>query len=346
MQPLLPGSTRLRGTFTLDRVSLTLASGLDKVATLAADDISTLAVVEATGAKNLSASLGGLQGTDLSTPDNLYEHFIKQSSSLSSTSEVGEGPSPVLSFSLSQSPTNDSDVKIRLAGLVVSPTAPFAVALSSFVSEDMPASSGGKEAGDNPTLERSVTTGVYDLFYDANAGSALPPPAPPPPGAAGVGDAAGAAFKEAWRAKVKTSASWTVDCDLKAPTVILPLSPGSGKRLTVNLGHFRLRTTNDGGKGMEDDFDGKEWDGWRLTASDVGASVEGCAPGPETKHLVADLNASLLVGFERAVGKKALTCVRAEMPKFDARVTPGTAGFLKELAEEVRMGRRANRKRK
>ena len=63
-----------------------------------------------------------------------------------------------------------------------------------------------------------------------------------------------------------------------------------------------------------------------LTATEVGVAVVGSGP------VVSDVNASLLVGFEQAVGKKALTCVHATLPSFDVAVTPSTAEFLKNLA--------------
>ena len=135
-QELVAGSIMLKASFFMSHLSLTLINQTLPITTFAASKLKTTATVLSSKAKVITASLGALLAEDLSTPETLYKSFIRQSS-------LEDGP--VLSFNLNQTPNDDSDVKLSLAGFVISPTAPFVSALQDFVAEESKIDARGSE---------------------------------------------------------------------------------------------------------------------------------------------------------------------------------------------------------
>ena len=162
-------------------------------------------------------------------------------------------------FTLRKSKGGDQDLGLRMVAFEVVASSLLLREVKAFLAEEAPAASPSRAQGNNPMLAKSMS-GSVDLFYDANLdgeselnlmptlvedipeATSLGAGAGQSPQQAKVADRLSAALADAWGAKTEGRKSWTVECDVDAPILVLPedcVDPAATV-LVFDLGSFRF----------------------------------------------------------------------------------------------------------
>mmetsp|Transcript_15183 Transcript_15183/g.28285 ORF Transcript_15183/g.28285 Transcript_15183/m.28285 type:complete len:2956 (+) Transcript_15183:251-9118(+) len=333
---LKPGSILLSLKFALNAFKFELFNPSPILRTMIIG-LNAHATVNSDNSRNFLSNINSISVMDECTINNQFPSVVKQLSK--STEEA-------ISFRVDQTQTEDSDVKLCLTGFQITPSISFLNALKDFANLSAPDPRSNLPG--NPTLEQSVATGNYDLFYDASdppAGTLDHHPLDDPSVPQfnfdlDITDNLGSAWSEAWNNKVKCQATWTLDLDLHAPVFVLPIdhTDADSKFLEINLGHFCFKTVKESDKQVQDFFSSEKitaWDDFQLELD--GLKVQS-RQGENDPNLIVNPTAlHVSVGLERT-SSTPLMCLDCVLPLFSVQLNSASAAVLRSLADDWQEG--------
>ncbi|GMH72961.1 hypothetical protein TrLO_g14104 [Triparma laevis f. longispina] len=331
---LKDGSTLLSLNFSLNAFKFELFNP-DAILRTMILGLTTTINVQSDNSRKLTSTISSISVMDEFTRNNQWPSVVKQ---LSESSEQG-----AISFTVDQTSSGDSDVHLSLTGFEITPSISFLNALKDFASlsaDPNPTSPTSKMKGKhNPTLEQSLASGDYDLFYDATEPLNQPDETTPTLNFdLDITDNLGAAWSEAWNNKVKSQATWTLDLDLHAPVFILPIDCTNvdSKYLELNLGHFCFKTVKTSDKTVEKFFKEENITGWESFQLELEGLKVQSRQGSTPPNLIVNPTQLLVsVGLERTFSTP-LTCLTCVLPLFSVHLNSASAAVIRSLADDWR----------
>ena len=282
--------------------------------------------------------------------DKVTERTLFPSVIRSLQSQESSSFSNAIDFKLKKSRTGDQDILLKMVAfeLVASPI--FIVELRDFFT--LRKTTGAKSMTSlNPMLEETVSGG-YDLFYDANLAMDVSTTLVEDTAIAAAkasskfSDKLSLALKDAWNDKKVKQSTWTVDCTIHAPIIIIPqnCSDADANVLVFDMGILRVisgrpatkvenwfkasATKKNVGEGDVDYWKfemknlsflvrkaGKKWRklesyGGMSSSSDVDETV------------IEPISITLDLGTDNTASEYPRTCIFGVLPAFSVQISP------------------------
>ena len=160
-----------------------------------------------------------------------------------------------------------------------------------------------------------------------------------------INNAVSNAFADAWQSKVATNHTWKVDCDLRAPLLIVPedATDPSSTTLIIDLGHLHVHTTPASLNPTVSSWIASSpvplaaLDHWALSLSKVSLNFQSKRHSTPIS-LVKPFDIAMSVALEKTK-TSPLSLVHAELAMVDMSISPRTTKALIELANTFRAAR-------
>ena len=226
-------------SFVLGAFQIDLCNASRPMTTLKMGTVNTSFNANADGSYKFDFALSSLGVHDLVTQKTLFPMVLRN---------LANATSKALELRYGKTKTGDQDLRLSMVAFEMVASPLLVVEVKKFFSlGDDEASTKNPQ---NPMLRESLS-GSVDLFFDADSGQAsmiegkesllLDGDAQPT-----FSDQLSNALTEAWKSKTKEKSSWTIDCDIQAPVLIVPESCSHYEStvLVFDLGHVDIAYGN------------------------------------------------------------------------------------------------------
>lgn len=225
-------------SFVLGALQIDLRNGNRPLTTLKMGTVINSFNANADGSLNFDFALSSLDVHDLVTQSTLFPMVVRN---------LAISTSKALELKYAKTKTGDQDFRLSMVPFEMVASPLLVVEAKKFFSLENEAAT--TRNLQNPILRQSLS-GSVDLFFDADSGqdsigegnNFLLNTDPPP----NFSDQLSNALTEAWRNKTMEKSSWTVDCDIQAPVLIVPESCCHYESviLVFDLGHVDIAYGN------------------------------------------------------------------------------------------------------
>ena len=303
------------------------------------------------GSYNFSFTLSSMQVNDTITNRTLFPSIVQSLQSPTSATHKH-----AFEFQLEKAKDGDQDIVVKLVAfeLVASPQILKEVKQFFTLTKKQSES----EINSNPILQESMS-GSTDLFYDALDDSVVHEPqssliidtaAAAAKATSKMSDKLSNALSEAWTEKKVRKRTWTMDCDIHAPILVVPedVKDPTGSVLVFDMGRLRIKLGNNPTspeverwfeKRMEMHKIITEVDHWSLEMSDLTFLIgkagfmdwklksDNQLMKKSSEAIIEPLSISLSVGIESSVTDFPLTCIHGILPSISIQIS------LKQVTE-------------
>ena len=334
------------------RVDL-LKSGLEPIAKFEMGQMVSNFRANNDGSYNFSFTLTSMQVEDLITHRTLFPKIVQSLQSPSSSSFKY-----AFVFQLKKAQEGDQDIVVKLVAFELVASPQILNEVKKFFTLDPPPNKTESSTNNlsNPILQESLS-GSTDIFYDAmddmnhSTTSTSTSTSPLINSNATVAtktkmsDKLSSALSEAWNQKKVRKRTWTMDCNIHAPIIVIPenVKDPYGTVLVFDMGNLHVMLGhNSSSKEVEQWFDSRmekhkyhtEVDHWRLEMRNLTFLVGKAGnmdwkteAGPKimsksSEAIVEPLSISLSAGIESSVTEYPLTCVHGVLPSISVQISP------------------------
>eukprot|EP00978_Attheya_sp_CCMP212_P039350 scaffold203794_cov54-Attheya_sp.AAC.2 len=238
--------------FTLGSFKVNLVSyGMRPLAALQMGTVDASMLANKDGSFGFHFQLSSLEVDDMVTPKSLFPSVLRSLQTSDS--------SCAFDLHINKSRSGDQDVKLMIVAFEMVSSPMMITEIKDFftLSNITTSAPTRSKSLHNPMMAQSMS-GSIDLFYDADMGASMAnlPKASLVEGTAAAAVAAGSmvsdtissAIADAWKNKNKTKKTWTMDCDISAPIILLPenCTDPQANVLVFDLGnlHFIMGKSN------------------------------------------------------------------------------------------------------